>query len=685
MTALKIRKPKYAAVVGRISDWLKSNEGRLPASCKVIDVWPGMESENGIKYSWGYLSYGLRNGAGVAINQSNFVAQAPINFSWQGVISAEHPDAKLFDPEAVYPVDAKFLCRVIRVADSMEDGDAEKGLVSIEESWQLFEQYAREGFNFVVDLSALRPAASNNGRGLVASGPHSFMAIYNAIAAFLRSGDLVSLMSLYSSFNATLRRGGLYKNGAITFYLSWDHPDVLAFLNADPSQFEWLKRALYVTPELLEDKALCALILKRVREGRLWLAKPQYNAKGERLYSNVCLEILLPSRGTCLISHHNLGKCPVEDIPEAMVEGMEFLCTIHASSGIGSKYDLSGEEDRQVGLGMVGLANLLALEGVKYAEFVPALEHAVDLLQGLTLGTDAYGTQESADLSQCMGVFGVSDGLYPERAAEIVEALVEGYHRAALVARAHRMERAFTLAPTASVSYRHRDRQNFTTTPEISPPLARVVDRDSGTFGVQQYDYGNVETAEEVGWDIQYRLMKAWQGLMDATGLAHSISFNVWSTCAIDQAWLEDWMASPLKTTYYVLPVNTVKNLDKSKIVLRADLEQDATVFEAPLGGHKSIYRTLKAMEPIKLRAFASTTPVTVEVYANEKLVFSGSNRSDALAFGVSGGGLSFAVGTELLVFVLNDSDDTQAIHTQLVFDGIVAEVVVEHCTACAE
>ena len=72
---------------------------------------------------------------------------------------------------------------------------------------------------------------------------------------------------------------------------------------------------------------------------------------------------------------------------------------------------------------------------------------------------------------------------------------------AAMVARAAGMERAFTIAPTASCSYRYQDLDGNTTAPEIAPPIARDVDRDSGTFGVQSYSYGNVETAEEVGWD----------------------------------------------------------------------------------------------------------------------------------------------------------------------------------------
>ena len=59
------------------------------------------------------------------------------------------------------------------------------------------------------------------------------------------------------------------------------------------------------------------------------------------------------------------------------------------------------------------------------------------------------------------------------------------------------MVRAFAIAPTASCSYRSKDLDGFTATPEIAPPISRTVDRDSGTFGVQTYNYGDVEIARK--------------------------------------------------------------------------------------------------------------------------------------------------------------------------------------------
>ena len=148
-------------------------------------------------------------------------------------------------------------------------------------------------------------------------------------------------------------------------------------------------------------------------------------------------------------------------------------CTAKLELKITGEY-LTQEEDRQVGLGMLGLANLLALEGVTYAQFGEALN------QHLYESVDTIVTPE---------------------ARKIVKALQDGINAAAEVARSADMDRAFAIAPTASCSYRYTDRAGYTTAPELAPPIGRTVDRDSSTFGVETFDYGNVETAEEVGWD----------------------------------------------------------------------------------------------------------------------------------------------------------------------------------------
>ena len=152
---------------------------------------------------------------------------------------------------------------------------------------------------------------------------------------------------------------------------------------------------------------------------------------------------------------------------------------------------------------MLGLANLLALEGVTYAQFGEALSQHL---------YESYDT------------------IVTPAARKIVKALQDGINAAADIARASDMDRAFAIAPTASCSYRYTDRAGYTTAPELAPPIGRTVDRDSSTFGVETFTYGEVETSEEVGWDAYKRVVDGICEMLHRTGLFHGYSYNTWST-----------------------------------------------------------------------------------------------------------------------------------------------------------
>jgi hypothetical protein len=131
-----------------------------------------------------------------------------------------------------------------------------------------------------------------------------------------------------------------------------------------------------------------------------------------------------------------------------------------------------------------------------------------------------------------------------------------GIMAAAEVARQNKMDRAFAIAPTASCSYRYKDLDGYTTCPEIAPPIARQVDRDSGTFGVQSYDYGPVEIASEVGWKDYNAVADGIVSLLDRTGLLHGYSYNSWSdVITYDEEFIEEWLDSPQTSLYYSLQV----------------------------------------------------------------------------------------------------------------------------------
>ena len=407
----------------------------------------------------------------------------------------------LDNPESRLPVS----CTVFVVEDSME------GKNGIEASWRYVSHGLRFGAGVAVHLSKLRPKGSENGKGLTASGP-------------------VSFAKIYSTLNETLRRGGHYKNGAVVAHLDIDHPDILEFVQLERHDAPWIKRTVDLDAGLWNrtDARVKDAILEGIKSGDIWLNKIKYDNNGKRIYGNVCLEVYLPSRGTCLLQHCNLAACDPRDLKKAFAQGMSELCDLHGRTGVGGTGEyLPSDIDRQVGLGMLGLANFLRRCGLTYERFGAALEEVNN--QRATTDIEAH---------------------------DVAWQLREAIEGAAYIAKNNNMVRAFAIAPTASCSYKSEDLDGFTATPEIAPPIARSVDRDSGTFGVQHYDYGDVEIASEVGWDAYRSVADGIMIMLEKTGLLHGYSFNSWSdVVTYDRNFVEEWLLSPQTSLYYSLQV----------------------------------------------------------------------------------------------------------------------------------
>ena len=405
----------------------------------------------------------------------------------------------LDNPESRLPVS----CTVFVVEDSME------GENGIEASWRYVSHGLRFGAGVAVHLSKLRPKGAENGRGLTASGP-------------------VSFAKIYSTLNETLRRGGVYKNGAVVAHLDIDHADILNFVRLPRSEAPWIKRCIDLDAGLWNsaDAGVKDAILDGIKRGDIWLNKIKYE-NGKRIYGNVCLEVYLPSRGTCLLQHVNLAACELGSIESAFDQGMSELCELHGRTGVGATGEyLPADIDRQVGLGVLGLANLLARYRVTYEEFGKALE--------------------AANTGEYMAGVGY----------QLAFNMLLGIHKAADIAEENNMVRAFAIAPTASCSYKSESLDGYTATPEIAPPISTWVDRDSGTFGVQRYQYGDVEIASEVGWDAYKKVADQLMIMYDNTGLLHGYSFNSWSdVVTYDREFVEEWLASPQTSLYYSLQV----------------------------------------------------------------------------------------------------------------------------------
>jgi hypothetical protein len=422
----------------------------------------------------------------------------------------------LDNPEKKLPVS----CTVFVVDDTFDQTGN-----GLDASFRFVSHALRNAAGVAVHLSKLRPAGSKNEAGLVASGPVSFARIYSVL-------------------NEVIRRGGTYKGGACVIHLDANHADLEEFVDATRRDLPWVKKCIDVTREWWDEltEPLQKKILKAIQAGDIWLNKVAYDQQGQRIFGNVCLEVRLHSRGTCLLQHVSLGACDVEDLYPAFTEGMRQLVALHGQTGVGDTGEyLPSWKDRQVGLGVLGLANFLRIHGVSYAAFGEALK-------------------------------AVNDGQDLEHTPAIILARewVRAVAGAANIAREAKMDRAFCIAPTASCSYRYKDLEGYTTAPEIAPPISRHVDRDSGTFGVESFDYGPVETASGVGWDTYKLVADEICRTFADTGLFHGYSFNSWSdVVTYDQAFIEDWFESPQTSLYYALQVqpDTLRKDDAASLL----------------------------------------------------------------------------------------------------------------------
>ena len=212
------------------------------------------------------------------------------------------------NPEGRLPVS----CTVFVVEDSME------GENGIEASWRFVSHALRFGAGVAVHLSKLRPKGHENGKGLTASGPVSFAKIYSVL-------------------NETLRRGGVYKNGAVVCHMDIDCADILEFVQTPRNELPWIKRCVNLDQSKWESihPEVKEAILYGIKSGDIWLNKIKHDENNERIYGNVCLEVYLPSRGTCLLQHVNLGATTIADIPKAFSQGMSELCDLHSRTGVG--------------------------------------------------------------------------------------------------------------------------------------------------------------------------------------------------------------------------------------------------------------------------------------------------------------------------------------------------------------
>lgn len=533
---------------GRVRTFLlEPDKKTAPHSCTLF-VW-----QNNLAELIRFVTIALKGGAGVKVifpQDTNLIAPPAPPLQWGVTIGKPHLEyEQIAKDEHFWWIDETLECFTTNKARSTLPvecrytvADSIQSPTGIIDSWMAMCLAKTMGVPIIFDLSALRPIGTTNNCGLVASGAKSFLDIYSQIARYLDDRNIFSLLVLLGRINDTMRRGG-FKRGIITSEMDYRCALIDEYLAAPTAEIPGShKKGVTIDDGILTpDNAnlLDRIVESRNREGTfIGKVTPQ------GIYHNVCMGLQLADRGTCTIWRVNLGLCRIEDLIPVFIDATLKICELHVSwrDRVEGAKDLYAPiaEDRQIGLDVMGLANLLKRYGISYLQFTEDLE---DTLIDGKISADAENWSERASL---------------------IGSLIMAYQQSVKVADKFMtdrglplLDRIHTVEPAQSHAYECLDHEGKTICRGIFPPQGTVVLRKSNSQANKRYFHGRVETIAEVGPVVFERLCNAWQRLMDASGRAHSISQDTYRICAPER--VKELLDSRSKTWYY----SEYKNLDQ--------------------------------------------------------------------------------------------------------------------------
>jgi len=567
---------------GRVRTYLLHPERHTtPHSCTLF-VWNGDLAECII-----FIARALKGGAGVKIifPKETAIGVIPRHSNWTFSVNQNHPEFDAVKDQENRVDLADLTSPFFTVSDSMEGG------MGILESWGIMIGKLSRGVPVHFDLSYIRPKGTVNNVGLIASGAESFLQIYKAIASHLERGTIFSLLQLLGTLNDIIRRGNQYKNGIITSSMDYRCPLIFDYLNAPIVEVLGShKKGVTIDDGVFSDPELVQLICDSRNGESTFIEK---FSKDPDVFPNVCEGLYVPHLGTCLLWRINLGLCTIDQIIPAFINATLNNCELHVTwrkqCGDRALIYAPLEEDRQIGVDVMGLANLLALEGISYLDFVESLEFILE--------ANACTIPESK--VKVVSAIGASNRF---KAIGLVYVLVDAYRASTETADKFMrdrnlplLDRIHTVEPAQQHSYETRDREGNVTCRGIFAPFARRVNRTSDTQQNIIAYHGEVEESAEIGSELHKRLCNAWQRLMTRFGRAHAISQDSYQKMDVDG--LKEFMDSDSLTLYYAEHdnYNQRKYLQKkaltatvSNIIEPTFVVDDTEVYQLPREGECS-------------------------------------------------------------------------------------------------
>lgn len=404
------------------------------------------------------------------------------------------------------------------------------------------------------------------------------------------SGGAVPFALMLDALVHNIKRD-TYKKGAGIAWLPWWHEDLQEFLAAD---FNSIYRGVYLPAQ--DDSQMwrdfwgsgkAEALAKAYDSGKCFLCKlPPYDyTTNEQLFLNLCTEVRLPSRGACWLGVVNLSQYDLSTIEQFATDyadaALELYADVQKCWELQQQSPLACDSpnNRQFGLGVSGLASLLANCSVTFADFTSAFATVVSESQSPTI--EEYARVSSSFCNDSV-------------AHALVDAIVQGYLSASSVLQG-KVVRAFCVQPSATGAYECADVSGYHSSPELQPVIG-IRDksgvhtiRKSQLLGDQRITFHPAtETIEDVDYSTYLSLCHLWQKLLDSTGLAHQHSACFYGQ-AFDTHLLFQWSKTAVGSLYYRLPYYNPEAIDKSSVGEGLALDGDFSLDSLLAGGSCSL------------------------------------------------------------------------------------------------
>lgn len=545
-------------VVSRIYNWLRVDEKIVkikPASCKVsrqtdnnfgkffVDVANSLAESAGVNIVLDGLEIYLNTVKKEGLNTGCFVE--PLKEIWGKMDMFKGSQLTYY-----------------RVADSLRLSSEKskqkfEGYISIFECFELVYKNAINNHNIVIDFSAIRGADEQS------SGRESFIETCRTIEKFGNDPTLTNYLKVLSDICSCIKRGGFRRHGALTTTLKYHSPLYEEYLNIPFGFLSHLKKGTGINEYI--DIDTLTILLEKINKGEMFLEKYLGESQGQELFTNVCRGLGIIAGDQCLVSPVNLGMCRTsEDIVKGFIEVTQFLIDVFEYQN-----KLQPLSDRQIAVGICGLANLLKLYEVSYREFINELAY-------LNKAIDSNGTRiifawKSISPSGWLGQY--YDRVKTNKATELAHSIGRGMFASAELGNYHNMRATLAIEPTASCSRRYKDYEGFDICPNLDPPdvikgvgiekrhSETGVYDENGELIAPTFFYGkDIEPASDLTAEDHFTLWCEIQKLMDSTGKAHGACYEQWQELTV--AGFYQWLDSPLKFMYYRRNIGT-RHLEK--------------------------------------------------------------------------------------------------------------------------